>query len=56
MEGYCVKCRSKKEMKNPKTVTTKNGQSATSGECHICGTKMYRLGLGKSKGKPPASS
>ena len=26
MEAYCVKCRSKKEMKNAKAVTMKNGK------------------------------
>ncbi|MGP8079616.1 MAG: DUF5679 domain-containing protein, partial [Dehalococcoidales bacterium] len=25
MEAYCVKCRSKKEMKNAKAITMKNG-------------------------------
>ena len=29
MEAYCVKCRSKKEMKAPKSITMKNGKAAT---------------------------
>jgi len=44
MQAYCVKCRDKREMKEPKAVTMKNGRSATRGICPICGTKMFRLG------------
>ena len=29
MEAYCVKCHSKKEMKNAKAITMKNGKPAT---------------------------
>jgi RNase P subunit RPR2 len=46
--GYCVKCRTKREMKNPKNVTIKGGKSAISGTCQVCGTKMFRI-TGKSK-------
>ncbi|MCL0089615.1 DUF5679 domain-containing protein, partial [Dehalococcoidia bacterium] len=28
-QAYCVKCRSKKEMKDPKSITMKNGRPAT---------------------------
>jgi len=44
MEAYCVKCRSKKEMKNAKAVTMKNGKAATKGVCPTCGTSMFRIG------------
>jgi len=44
MQGYCVKCRTKREMKNAKSVTMKNGRPATQGMCPVCGTKMYRIG------------
>ncbi len=44
MQGYCVKCRAKREIKNAETVTLKNGRQATRGVCPICGTKMFRLG------------
>lgn len=44
MQGYCVKCRSKKEMKNSKSITMKNGKPATQGTCPSCGTKMFRIG------------
>ena len=42
--GYCVKCRAKSVMKNPQSVTLKNGKPATKGECSKCSTKMFRIG------------
>jgi len=47
MEAYCVKCKSKKEIKDPKAVSLKNGKPATSGTCPSCGTKMFRIGKAK---------
>ncbi len=47
MEAYCVKCRAKKEMKNPKAVTMKNKKPATTGTCPTCGTKMFKIGKSK---------
>jgi hypothetical protein len=44
MTGYCVKCKTKREIKNPKKVTMKNGRSATKGVCPKCGTGMYKIG------------
>ncbi len=44
MQAYCVKCREKREMKNPKSITMKNGKPATQGVCPTCGTKMFRIG------------
>ena len=44
MQAYCVKCRAKKEMKDPKSITMKNGKPATQGTCPSCGTKMFRIG------------
>lgn len=43
-QGYCVKCRTKREMKNPEKITLKNGRPATRGTCPNCGTKMFRIG------------
>jgi Zn finger protein HypA/HybF involved in hydrogenase expression len=42
--AYCVKCKAKREMKDPKTVTMKNGKKALKGTCPKCGTKMFRIG------------
>ena len=44
MQGYCVKCRAKREIKNAKAITLKNRRPATQGVCPICGTKMFRIG------------
>ena len=51
MEGYCVKCKKKVLIKNPKEVTLKNGRKATQGTCPKCGTKVFRIGsMIRSKG------
>jgi len=46
MQAYCLKCRTQRDMKDPKPVTMKNGKPATSGACPVCSTKMYRIGKG----------
>ncbi len=46
MQAYCLKCRTKREMRNPQPTTLKNGRPATQGTCPVCGTKMYRIGKG----------
>ena len=46
MEAYCVKCKTKREMKDAKQVKMKNGRSAMKGRCPTCGTGLYRI-LGK---------
>jgi len=38
-----VKCHAKKELKDPKAVTMKNGRPATQGTYPTCGTKMFRI-------------
>lgn len=43
-EGYCVKCKSKKQIKDAQDITMKNGRPATQGTCPECGTKIYRIG------------
>ena len=44
MQAYCVKCRAKREMKDARSITMKNGKPATQGVCPACGTKMFRIG------------
>ena len=41
---YCVKCREKREGKDRKKVTMKNGKPATKAVCEVCGTTMFRIG------------
>ncbi|MDZ4655232.1 MAG: DUF5679 domain-containing protein [Coriobacteriia bacterium] len=43
-EGYCVKCKSKREMKDAHAIVMKNGRPATQGICPECGTKMFKIG------------
>ena len=44
MQAYCMKCKTKREMQDPKPVFTSNGTPATQGICPECGTKMFRMG------------
>ena len=48
VEAYCVKCKAKREMTDPKEVTMGKGRLAMSGTCPVCGTKMFRI-MGKKK-------
>jgi hypothetical protein len=43
-QAYCVKCKSKREMKDAVQITMKNGRPATEGKCPVCGTKMFKIG------------
>ena len=51
MQGYCVKCKAKREIQNEKEVTMKGKgkvkRRALTGTCPNCGTKMFRI-LGKA--------
>jgi DNA-directed RNA polymerase subunit RPC12/RpoP len=44
--AYCVKCRAKVEIRNPKNVTLKNKRPAVQGVCPRCSTKVFRIGKG----------
>jgi Zn finger protein HypA/HybF involved in hydrogenase expression len=52
-EGYCVKCKAKKEIVDAMEVTTKNGRKAIKGKCPTCGTVMYKILGGKAT--PPTA-
>ena len=43
-QAYCVKCKTKREMKDATHITMKNGRPATEGKCPTCGTKMFKIG------------
>jgi hypothetical protein len=51
-EGYCVKCKAKKEIVNAVEETMKNGRKAIKGKCPTCGTVMFKILGGKAT--PPA--
>jgi Domain of unknown function (DUF5679) len=42
--GYCVKCKASREIKDAKQITMKNGRPATQGSCPVCGTKIFKIG------------
>ncbi|QQG42344.1 MAG: hypothetical protein HYW15_02400 [Candidatus Giovannonibacteria bacterium] len=50
VQAYCVKCRDKRNMTNPREVAMKGKggvqRRAMTGTCGKCGTKMFRI-LGK---------
>ena len=43
MEGYCMKCKAKKEIKDAQRVVLKNGRPAMKGTCPACGTNITRF-------------
>jgi len=45
-EGYCVKCKAKREIQGASEVTLKNGRRALKGKCPSCGTGMFKI-IGK---------
>ena len=51
MEGYCVKCKAKREIQDSKEVAMKGKggakRRALTGTCPKCSTKMFRI-LGKA--------
>lgn len=47
IEAYCMKCKEKKEMKNPVPGTTRNGKPITKGTCPVCGSTICRIGAAK---------
>jgi Zn finger protein HypA/HybF involved in hydrogenase expression len=62
-EGYCVKCKAKKEIVDAVQETMKNGRRAIKGKCPTCGTVMFKILGGKAAAvavpeapKPPAAT
>ncbi len=43
MQAYCLRCRTKREMRDARQVTLKNGRPAIQGVCPECRAKMYRI-------------
>jgi uncharacterized Zn finger protein (UPF0148 family) len=52
-EGYCVKCKAKKEIANGVEETMKNGRKAIKGKCPTCGTVMFKILGGKAAPAEP---
>jgi uncharacterized Zn finger protein (UPF0148 family) len=54
-EGYCVKCKAKKEIANGVEEVMKNGRKAIKGTCPTCGTVMFKILGGKAAVSAPAA-
>ena len=54
-EGYCVKCKAKKEIADGVEEVMKNGRKAIKGKCPTCGTVMFKI-LGGKATTPAASA
>jgi DNA topoisomerase I len=44
MEAYCMKCKTKREIKDPVAGFNAKSSPVTTGICSVCGTKLYRMG------------
>jgi len=42
--AFCVKCRQKRQMQDPRPVFLANGSPGTRGTCPVCGTALFRIG------------
>ena len=49
-EGYCVKCRAKRQIKGGNVEETAKGRKMVKGVCPECGTKVTRF-LSSKEGK-----
>jgi uncharacterized Zn finger protein (UPF0148 family) len=54
-EGYCVKCKAKKEIANAVEEVMKNGRKAIKGTCPTCGTVMFKILGGKATPPTPVA-
>ena len=52
-EGYCVKCKARKEIADAVEETMKNGRKAMKGKCPTCGTVMFKIVGGKAAAPAP---
>lgn len=43
-EAYCVKCKTRRVLRDPEATFTANGRAALRGLCAECGTVLFRLG------------
>ncbi len=57
MQGYCVKCKATREMKDVTYTQASNGRTMAKGTCPVCGTKMNKfLSKDEAAGKTPTKA
>ncbi len=54
-EGYCVKCKAKKEIAEAFEEIMKNGRKAIKGKCPTCGAVMFKIIGGKIAAAPSST-
>jgi uncharacterized Zn finger protein (UPF0148 family) len=54
-EGYCVKCKAKREIADGIEEVMKNGRKAIKGKCPTCGTVMFKILGGKAAPAAPVA-
>jgi Zn finger protein HypA/HybF involved in hydrogenase expression len=55
-EGYCVRCKAKKEIADAAEEVMKNGRRAIKGKCPTCGAVMFKILGGKATPAPPPAA
>ena len=55
-QGYCVKCKAKKDIMDAVEETMKNGRKAIKGKCPTCGTVMFKILGGKAAAAPASAA
>jgi uncharacterized Zn finger protein (UPF0148 family) len=54
-EGYCFKCKAKKEIADAVEELMKNGRKAIKGKCPSCGVVMFKILGGKVSPSPSST-
>jgi len=49
VKAYCMKCKQSRLIKDPVSVTLKNGRRAVTGSCPRCGTRVFKFGKIETK-------
>ena len=53
IEAYCVKCKATRPMANGQAIFMANGRPAARGECAVCGTGLFKIGVTPEHAKLP---
>lgn len=53
LQAYCVKCRTKRDLRDPEAVYTRTGTPGSKGSCPVCETKLFRMGQTEAHARVP---